>query len=172
MDDQGTNPEMPQPQTEQVSIPVASTQVNSSVDNNTIIVIVLLIIFYPVGLILMWTMMKHWPLWIKLVASIPILFTVLILVAVVLLFNAGLKSNPNNTSTFNSSLQVLCKSIASDCVDHNKRVYEIACQFSGGSVTSTSYVLGKYSGDCKYPNGKKCDIVAVYNKTCNLNTAK
>lgn len=49
---------------------------SSSVDTKTIVVLVALILFYPLGLILMWWWMKKWPLIIKGIISIVLLFLI------------------------------------------------------------------------------------------------
>src|SRR3989344_1370316 len=50
-----------------------------SQDTKTIIVVLLLIFFFPIGLVLMWFWVK-WPIWAKILISVPVLFFGLILV--------------------------------------------------------------------------------------------
>jgi hypothetical protein len=63
------NPEVPDPK-------------RNSLDSNTIIVIFLLLFFYPVGVILMWLLMKHWQTWVKVL--ITLLFILPIVIGVLL----------------------------------------------------------------------------------------
>ena len=51
-----------------------TTQENElSYDIKFLLVILLLFVMYPVGLILMWVWMPHWPTWLKLLISLPVL---------------------------------------------------------------------------------------------------
>lgn len=175
MDNQGVDYDFSQEQTYAAPAPMTGVQVNLN-DNKSIIVILLLVFAYPVGVVLMWAWMKSWPVWLKLLITIPILFTLLMIVSIPILFfliTKNTKFNFNNTSTFNGNpAGSLCVGSTDYCIEQNKRVYTDACQLSGGTITYTSYVLGQYSGECKYPSGKICDMVEVYNKTCNSTTAK
>ena len=48
-----------------------------SYETKMIIVIVLLLFVYPIGLILMWVWMDKWPVWLKIVLSLPVALAVL-----------------------------------------------------------------------------------------------
>jgi hypothetical protein len=53
-----------------------------SQDTKTIIVILLLIFAYPLGLLLMWFWMKEWPVWVKILISLPVALGVLMFLAI------------------------------------------------------------------------------------------
>lgn len=55
-----------------------------SEDTKTIIVVLLLVFIFPVGLVLMWFWTK-WPLWVKILISIPTLLVILSLAAITVL---------------------------------------------------------------------------------------
>lgn len=48
-----------------------------SYETKLVIVILLLLFVYPLGLIFMWFWMRNWPLWLKLLISIPVIFGIL-----------------------------------------------------------------------------------------------
>ena len=56
-----------------------------SYDAKTIITIVLLIGFYPVGLVLMYLWMR-WPVWLKVLLTLPLVPFVLVFVSLSLIF--------------------------------------------------------------------------------------
>ncbi len=49
-------------------------------DTKTIIVVLLLIFVYPVGAIFMWVWMKWWPLWIRILLTLPFILGVLCMI--------------------------------------------------------------------------------------------
>lgn len=49
-----------------------------SYETRVIVVILLLLFVYPVGLICMWAWMRNWPLWLKLLITLPLLLGVLV----------------------------------------------------------------------------------------------
>ncbi|HSX40888.1 MAG TPA: hypothetical protein VLF68_04745 [Candidatus Saccharimonadales bacterium] len=55
----------------------------ATTDTQLIIVVVLLVLAYPFGVIFMWFWMRHWPLWVKLLLSLPMLFLILMFFAVI-----------------------------------------------------------------------------------------
>ena len=66
--------------------PKVTSSMGPSYDTQMIVTILLLVFIYPVGLIFMWAWMKSWPIWLKIIISLPLiisLFTVmLILIAI------------------------------------------------------------------------------------------
>lgn len=48
-----------------------------SYETRVIVVILLLLFVYPIGLICMWAWMRNWPLWLKLLISLPLFLGVL-----------------------------------------------------------------------------------------------
>jgi len=48
-----------------------------SYETKLTIVILLLLFVYPLGLIFMWVWMKNWPLWLKILISLPIVLGIL-----------------------------------------------------------------------------------------------
>jgi hypothetical protein len=48
-----------------------------SYETRVVVVILLLLFVYPIGLICMWAWMRNWPLWLKLLLSLPLFLGVL-----------------------------------------------------------------------------------------------
>lgn len=61
-----------------------NTYPTSQLDSNTILVILLLIFAFPIGIVLMWILMKHWPKWMKWVITAPM---IIIPILYILLFS-------------------------------------------------------------------------------------
>jgi hypothetical protein len=59
----------------------------SQLDSNTILVILLLIFAFPIGIVLMWILMKHWPKWMRWVITAPM---IIIPIIYILLFSVVL----------------------------------------------------------------------------------
>lgn len=57
---------------------MAQNSQGMSNDTKTIITVLLLIFFYPIGIILVWTL-TNWPKWVKWVLSIPVIILLVIL---------------------------------------------------------------------------------------------
>lgn len=55
-----------------------------SYETRVIVVILLLLFVYPIGLICMWGWMQNWPIWLKLLISLPFFFGVLAFFAVMM----------------------------------------------------------------------------------------
>ncbi len=68
----------------------STTNAPLSYETQMIIVILLLLFFYPIGLIFMWAWMGKWPLWLRILLTIPlflggfIIFSVLIFIAAII----------------------------------------------------------------------------------------
>lgn len=78
---------------------MATTQATgTSEDTRTIVTVILLIFAYPIGLIVMWVW-THWPKWLKIILSLPvILFFIGMLATIVLLVaNPTKKIDKSNT---------------------------------------------------------------------------
>lgn len=72
-----------------------------SYETKLIIVILLLLFVYPLGVIFMWLWMREWPVWLKIVISLPIILGIIgIFVGIfflsLLLRNAALNRNFQN----------------------------------------------------------------------------
>lgn len=83
MDNNQNASQTPPPQTT-VSQPTTTTppansdQHGMSNDTKTLIVILLLIFAYGVGLIFMWLWMKTWPMWLKILLTLPVFLVIAI----------------------------------------------------------------------------------------------
>ncbi|HSW87639.1 MAG TPA: hypothetical protein VLG12_00580 [Candidatus Saccharimonadales bacterium] len=49
-------------------------------DTKTIIVVLLLIFIYPLGAIFMWVWMKWWPMWVRILLTIPFILGILAMI--------------------------------------------------------------------------------------------
>ncbi len=78
-------------------VPQQATNASTLPDNQSrvFIVVIALLVFYPVGLVLMWMWMKDWSKWVKILLSLPILFIIFWLVAFSAMFIFVL-THPNN----------------------------------------------------------------------------
>lgn len=50
-----------------------------SADTKTIIVVLLLIFIYPLGALFMWIWMKWWPMWVRILLTLPFILGILCL---------------------------------------------------------------------------------------------
>lgn len=68
--------------TRKVSTVVESEAMASEMttDTKTIIVVLLLIFIYPLGAIFMWIWMKWWPIWVRILLTIPFILGVLCMI--------------------------------------------------------------------------------------------
>jgi uncharacterized membrane protein (DUF485 family) len=68
--------------TRSISSVATSEAMSSEMSNDTkIIVVVLLLLFlYPIGIIFMWVWMKSWPVWAKILISIPFIFGIVCII--------------------------------------------------------------------------------------------
>lgn len=46
-------------------------------DNDSAIIIAFLFFLYPIGVILMWFMGSHWQKWLKIILTLPIIFSII-----------------------------------------------------------------------------------------------
>lgn len=70
-----------------------------SYETRTLITIILLLFIYPVGLILMWWWMKNWPLWLKIIITIPLVLGVFAFFAIIFVLGAILSHVRIDTKT-------------------------------------------------------------------------
>ena len=49
-------------------------------DTKTIIVVLLLIFVYPLGAIFMWVWMKWWPMWVRILLTLPFILGILMMI--------------------------------------------------------------------------------------------
>jgi len=71
------NPVQPPSQVRPITEPTQPS--NSDINTRSIIAILLLLFFYPIGLIFMFTMTK-WPKWVKLLISVPVILVILVII--------------------------------------------------------------------------------------------
>lgn len=98
-------------------------------DSNTILVILLLVFCWPIGIILMWVLMKYWPKWLKVILTLPIVLMLVWFGFVAAIFFHIITSQVKmdnhkelqyrNEQTFTSPTpeQVLCTMEAKQCPD-------------------------------------------------------
>lgn len=89
-----------------VATPKKAEHISSQSDNaelsyetQLIITILLLLFVYPVGLIFMWWWMKQWPLWLKILITIPLIFGVFVFFAAILIIGTILSHVKVDTNT-------------------------------------------------------------------------
>ncbi len=70
---------------EKVTRPKIISSMGPTYDTQMIVTILLLIFIYPVGIIFMWAWMRSWPVWVKLIISLPLIISILF-VGLILLF--------------------------------------------------------------------------------------
>lgn len=92
MDQNPPTPQNPQQVnfTQQVTTPSSSQPLAQPTQETsvgiTVLVILGLLFMYPLGLILMWVLMKRWPTWVKVILTLPIaLLPLVILLAITLI---------------------------------------------------------------------------------------
>jgi hypothetical protein len=78
------NPVQPIVSTPVQSAPPQSTGMSN--DTKTIITVLLLLLMFPIGLLLMWFWVK-WPVWVKIVISLPILIIPILLASLLIAVN-------------------------------------------------------------------------------------
>jgi hypothetical protein len=57
--------------------PAITSSMGPTYDTQMVITILLLLFVYPIGLIFMWAWMRNWPVWLKVVISLPFLLAIL-----------------------------------------------------------------------------------------------
>lgn len=62
-----------------VQKPQVTSSMGPTYDTQMIITILLLLFVYPLGLVFMWAWMKTWPLWLKLIISLPLLLSLFVI---------------------------------------------------------------------------------------------
>src|SRR5579859_4879128 len=66
--------------------PVVYSSMGPTYDTQMIVTILLLLFVYPLGLVFMWAWMRNWPIWLKIVISLPFIlalsFIIFMLLAV------------------------------------------------------------------------------------------
>lgn len=70
------------------------TSSGMSNDTKTLVTVLLLIFIYPVGLVLMWVW-THWPKWVKILLTIPVVILVLITFLSIILAITLVAINPS-----------------------------------------------------------------------------
>lgn len=70
-----------------VTKPQVTSSMGQAYDTQMIVTILLLLFVYPIGLIFMWAWMRNWPMWLKVVISLP--FVLAIIVFATMLFVLG-----------------------------------------------------------------------------------
>lgn len=84
------------------SAPQTSNAAPPMLDSNSAVAILLLFLIYPVGLLFMWFGVKNWPVWLKIVLTLPLILSLLffllgmtILIPLLSSFTEGVKSELN-----------------------------------------------------------------------------
>ncbi|MDE2025358.1 MAG: hypothetical protein KGJ07_02615 [Patescibacteria group bacterium] len=67
-----------------VQKPHISSSMGPTYDTQMIITILLLLFVYPLGLIFMWAWMRTWPLWLKIVISLPFALSIFVIILMLL----------------------------------------------------------------------------------------
>ena len=67
-----------------VKKPQITSSMGPTYDTQMIVTILLLIFVYPLGLIFMWAWMRNWPIWLKIVVSLPFVLAVCIIILMML----------------------------------------------------------------------------------------
>lgn len=107
-----------------------------SYETRVIITILLLLFVYPVGLIFMWWWMKNWPLWLKIIITIPLVLGVFAFFAAILVIGAILTHMRVDTNT----QQELQKQLQ----QQEMRISETPLPSLPVSMTPTSDTSGTY----------------------------
>lgn len=83
-------------------------------DNKTTITLLLLIFVYPLGLIVMWFLPK-WPVWVKILVSLPIILFIILIVAFVIFATISWKQGNEESAKIQKVSNVCdtqCKEVA------------------------------------------------------------
>lgn len=90
-----------------------------SYDSKTLITIILLIVFYPVGLVLMFVWMK-WPWWVKALVGFPLLLVPIALLAIVAV---AILATINPRAQMNKARDATMRNNALELVNATERYY-------------------------------------------------
>lgn len=101
-------------------IPVAP-QANSSLDTKSIVTILLLLFFFPLGVILMWFLTK-WPVWLKLIITIPVTLAIIGILAVAILAAVNPKAQIQKAN------EAACRQQCSISAPSNPNCYNLCLQ--------------------------------------------
>ena len=100
-------------------------------DTKSIIVILLLVFVYPVGVILMFFWMKHWPKWLRIIIGIPLILLIVGVIGIAILAFIAVKDP---------------KGVQKSAENLNKK--NVAIEFVNASVI---YALKNDSIPCDFP---------------------
>lgn len=113
-----------------------------SEDTKAIIVVLLLIFVFPIGLLLMWFWTK-WPLWVKLVVTIPILLIGLLFLGI---FSAALITTINPTQQIARAHDATRKNDVAQLLNAVLK-YEIDNSTLPAGITTTEKEISKTEAD-------------------------
>lgn len=114
---------------------VTNSQSGTSGDTKTLVTILLLIFIFPVGWIVMWFYPK-WPVWVKLLVSLPTIVGGILLSLFIYGIGAGMTSSLTNTSDI--SLKARCASICSEVTSNNANCVKQCIDTKEGTVPSNN----------------------------------
>lgn len=127
--------------------PIPTTPPSPQMDPRTIIVVLALVLFYPVGVILMWWWMKTWPLWIKILISLVLLALFIIFLLPIFLVFFLPKNSLHKTS-----------------MQENNSIVSPTLPAAKNSVGNSGTVCSGDNG-CKFRSpgsGYRCDAKGVF----------
>lgn len=117
------NPPMPQNVSVNQSMNQQAPTSGTSNDTKTIITVLLLVFIYPAGLIVMWTWTK-WPIWLKIVLSLPVVILILAIAAGIFLVGIDPEkqfAQANNTKR-QSDVNEILNAVSQYESDHHGKV--------------------------------------------------
>lgn len=75
-----------------VSKPQVTSSMGPTYDTQMIVTILLLLFVYPLGLIFMWAWMHTWPVWLKIVISLPFVLAVGVIILMLLVVGSVVRN--------------------------------------------------------------------------------
>lgn len=90
-----------------VSKPQVTSSNGPTYDTIMIITILLLLFVYPLGLIFMWAWMKTWPVWLKIVISLPFIISVVFLVIIFSLVRNSIREGKYHNMVYEQRIHMI-----------------------------------------------------------------
>lgn len=67
-----------------------------SYDTRTIVTVLLLLFVYPIGVIFMWAWMNDWPVWLKVIITLPVLVFIFAVFSIMFILKSAIRNVTDN----------------------------------------------------------------------------
>ncbi len=117
---------------------------DTSTDTYMVITAVLLLTFYPAGVITMWMWLKKWPIWVKILITLPVVLFILLFIVVIGLFFIFLTSSTNTKQM----------SLETRSIPYNSDISEASENWNNGNFSTSLQLASKALTEAITPGQK------------------